>query len=660
MTFNIFVRGARAGILSSMILVFPTGRGLGAGEGRELEAVEEAQLSPFIPGGDEAAIRREAFFGIYSRKPFPKDGAWLPVGQAQLNYWQGRDEEGDQEVLQWAADMADAGSDIAKTESIDFHWRAFHWARLGLLFGREGLYRPGAMSPQAEQALKETLWEYMRPRATADILDSANDWKLWKSENHHLQAWSSLWASARLLATDPEFRDRKLADGSSVADSKNGLDSYFKRWIRNRAACGLFVECNSPTYTKYSLGGFYNMADLADDAELRTLAREFLDLFWTQWVIEQVDGVRGGSRHRSYAGDASIIGDGTKDFAWYHFPMPGGPPMHPAGWVAITSSYQPPGFVAELLAERKSIGVWQTITRLPGRLDPTRHRAPTFTTETGHPFHSPRGDYQLDPASPSILRQTYSTPDFVSGFSMVEQLTKEEWSAVSSQNRWDGVVFSGAGDPRVFFQPALLKRGTGSHYNTNWSVADQGVAIVQRLPGSDAQDQRVFFSSALKVSESDGWLFAEADGAYLAIKVVNSGWRWEDDNADLWREKNKFRPGLGRWLVAESAESPIVFEVARKSDFESMEAFRRQILANPLGMRDEIVEYTSGHYDTRLSLPTQQQAPPQVNGLPLDYRNAPPYAGDVLQTGKDPTRIVFDLNEIRHEFNFSQQAAGTE
>jgi hypothetical protein len=620
------------------------------------EQAEPGEDHRFLPTEGASALRREAFFAAYAQKPFPKDGPWLPLGQAQLAYWRNEDAKANADVVAWAAEMRDSTSELARLETVDFHWRAFHWARLGLLFGKHGVHRPGAMSPEAEQALKEILWDYVRTRASAEILDPANDWKLWKSENHHLQAWASLWASLQLLGGDPEFRGRALHDGSTVAEAKKAIDAYFKRWIRNRAATGLFVEANSPTYTKYSLGGFYNMADLANDAELRQLAREFLDLFWTQWALEQVEGVRGGSRHRSYAGGQSIVDDGSQHYAWYIFDLPGKPPMHPAAWIGATSSYYPPAFLVNLFGDRKSLGAWQSTTRLPGLLDPSRDSTPNFTSDPSHPFHNRRGVNHLDPTNSSILRQTYSTPDFVSGFSMVKPLPKEEWSGMSSQNRWDGVVFSGKDAPRIFFQPALLQRGTGSHYNANWSVADKGAAIVQRLPGSDAVDQRVFFSTALEISESHGWIFAESDAAYVALRVIDGGWRWEDDHAELWREKNKFRPGLGRWLVAENWSSPIVFEVARKTDFESFGAFRQSVKTNPLDLQEGVLEYRSQHYDTLLSLPIHQQSAPRVNGQPIDYENSPAYAGDVLVSDQDADHIIFQSNGTRHEFDFGPKA----
>ena len=39
---------------------------------------------------------------------------------------------------------------------------------------------------------------------------------------------------------------------------------YFKRFARQHAAKRLLVECNSG-YNKYTLGGWYNMADFASD-----------------------------------------------------------------------------------------------------------------------------------------------------------------------------------------------------------------------------------------------------------------------------------------------------------------------------------------------------------------------------------------------------------
>ncbi len=68
----------------------------------------------------------------------------------------------------------------------------------------------------------------------------------------------------------------------------------------------------------------------ARDPVLRQRMRMFFDLYWADWGIEQIDGVRGGSRHRCYPGGASTAGPGGGGDgpSWYLFGV---------GQISITS-----------------------------------------------------------------------------------------------------------------------------------------------------------------------------------------------------------------------------------------------------------------------------------------------------------------------------------
>ncbi len=612
-------------------------------------AVANGAPLTFEPTGGEQGERRDQFFAQYSRKPFPKDGPWFPQGQAQLFYWTGEPEKGDAVVASWPPAPND---EQGGTASDEFHWQAAQWARLAVLFGHDGIYRPDTMSPAAEAEVKERLWQWLEPRVSMELVDPENDWLLWASENHHLQAWTSLWGALRLLALDPEYRDRNPGDDRSVAELKVAFDSYFKRWIHQRATRGMFVERNSP-YAKYSLETFYQLFDLSDDPELKRLAGAFLDLYWTQWALEQVDGVRGGSRHRSYAGNTSIESSAAQDQAWYHFPLDGPIQMHPAAWSAITSSYAIPKITEEIFTRRDEIGPVQLVSRQPGLRDPAAPPAPNFVADRNNPIFEPKGVNALDPACGSLLRKTYSTPEFVLGGTMLRALPKSAWTNISSQNRWDGVTFAGAGTPSVFVQAGKLARGTGSHYNAQWTVGDQGVLIVQRLAGSDAVDQRVFFSKGIDHVERDGWIFAEAPDAYLALKVVDGEWEWEEDSAKSWRETKKFESGLGEWLVPEKWMTPLVIEVAPKRDYADFASFQDEILANPLKFSDARLDYRSSHYQTELTLLADYSEVPRINGQPVDFDTSAGWDGGVLGGAVGGDTVTLRILGQKHLFDFS-------
>ena len=574
-------------------------------------------------------------------KPYPPKGPWHFVGKALASYWTGNAAEGDAAILGLKKEEQRQGS---SDEDGAFHWRAFQIERTIFLFGRDGVFVAGRMSPEAERTAKEVLWEWLEPRARKVLVDPSKGWWIWGSENHHLQAWFSMWGAMQLFAKDPNYSARTFADGSRVSELKLGFDEYFKRWIRNRATRGLFVECGSPTYAKYSLSGFYNFVDFSDDAELRRLAKEFLDLCWAQWALEQVDGLRAGSRHRSYAGGSSTRQGAASDLAWFHFGT-GAQSKHPASWCTATSGYTPPALVQDIVHRRSELGAYQITSRQPGLVKPGRVN---FSDDPNYPLYSPRGLYEFDPTCPSMLRKTYATPGFILGATMVPALPQSAWAAFSSQNRWDGVIFAGKGSPRIFVQPQ--KPAKGSLYNTQWSVMEQGALIIQRLPDSNAKTSRVFFSKSLPRTERAGWIFVEAPEAYAAVKIVEGRWKWEPNAPSYCR--GRFTPGLGEWLAPEKEFSPTVIEVSPKTAWPAFADFQNAILGNELQQSGSRLDYTSSFYKTTLTLFTDFKQPPLIQNRPVNYEPPKSFDGPVLQAEFGGRTVHLKALGQTHDFSF--------
>lgn len=609
------------------------------------QARENATQPPFARAGGEQGARAEVALRSLAKSPFPRTGLWGDVAQALSAYWVGENARGDAAV---AALGAGAKATVDNQTAGGFHWQAYQLARIVLLFGSKGVFAPGHMSAEAEQTAKDTLWQWLAPRGSRGLVDPSRDWWQWGSENHHIQAWVSFWSALNLLAKDETYAGKTFADGSTVQELKVEFDSYFKRWIRERATHGLFAEANSPTYAKYSVSGFYNLVDFADDAELRRLSREFLDLCWTQWALEQVDGVRGGSRHRSYAGGASIDGSSLGNIAWYHFGVGQAESRHPSVLCTITSAYEPPDFVKDLITRRAELGDYEITSRLPGLLEKPLAEWGNYATDSSNPMFSPKGILPYDPACGQLLRRTYSTPGFVIGATMLPALPMERWAPTSSQNRSDGVTFAGTGAAGIFVQPPPARKG--SIYNTQWSVQDRGVLLVQRLPFTNSKGQRVWFAAGLARTERDGWIFVEAPQAYAAVRVVQGGTSWAKDEVADWLEASDYKPGLGEWLVLADESSPIIVEVAPKSAYADAAAFQKEILGNKLAAKGDRVDYQSAHYATTLTLFSDQSKLPEINGTPLDFALKKSFAGPVLEGEGDVVRLKALGRD--HTFNF--------
>ena len=588
----------------------------------------------------ETDARRDAGLRGLLAKPYPPAGAWRHENFAMAAYYLNeRTAEADEAVLTILRQEFPA---IMKGEKNQFHWHAYIQQRIYFLFGSRSRFFAGRMSPAAEEALLEMLWQWASPRCRLEMTLPERDWWIWGSENHHIMAWASFWGAAQIFGRHPDYSLKHYDDGSTPDQMLRGFNEYFKRFARHRAAKGLLVECGSPTYGKYSANTWYNFADFAQDPELKRRFRMLLDLYWADWAVEQIDGVRGGSRHRCYPGRSSVSGSDGAGGAWFHFGLGKSGSVHPGYICAATTFYRPAPVVAALALDANGRGEYEYVSRRPGLLPGAFSQGKK--PDVSHDMNQPGFDYYvLDPNGPGIARYTWYTPDFVLGTSMVPALARKDWSAISSQNRWEGVIFAGHPTARIFVQSPPPEKG--SLYNANWSVQHRGVLIVQRLKDSNAKGQRVWFDESLARTEKDGWVFAEAPGAFAAVRVLSGGTSWEADG-----------PSPTPWLVCNDEFSPIVIEVARKTAFPSFDDFQAAILANPLEFASNRADYASTIHDTRLTLWSDYSQPPQVNGKPVDYGPSKVYDCPYIQSdfGDGVVIIKKGQEELSLDFNAAQ------
>jgi hypothetical protein len=599
---------------------------------------------------DQADARRDAMLREMLKSPYPPDGLWHDEDFALAAYGLNqRVAEADRTLV---AECEKELPLLAAGKDDSFHWHAYLLERLYFLYSAESRFFPGRMGREAEGAILKMLWQWAGAACRREMTLPARDFWVWGSENHHAQAWAGFWGAAEIFRRHPDYRDRRYADGSTPAEMAQACTEYFQRYAQHHAATGLLVECNS-SYNKYTLGGWYNMADFSSDPLLRQRMKMLLDLYWADWAIEQLDGVRGGSRHRCYPGQTSTTGTSGEGLSWYHFGLGSPRSKHPSSMCAATSFYRPPLLVAELALDVAGRGEYEYRSRRPGLAEtrPAGQTPPNFVADASHPFYVKQGVYGLNATGGALARYSWCTPDFILGTSMVEARAREDWTAISSQNRWEGAIFAGNATARIFFQP--LRPARGSVYNAHWSVQNKGVLIVQRLKETNAKGERVWFDRSLQRTEHDGWVFAEAPRAYAAVRVVAGGTTWEPDTVAQHHEGKGFMD-QGIWLKCQDEFSPVILEVARKSAGHDFAAFQAAILSNPLRWENHRLEYRSSQYGTVLTLDADYRHGPTVDGRPIDYQAKMVYdspflrsefGSGVITITRGAEKLVLDFNQ---------------
>lgn len=499
---------------------------------------------------------------------------------------------------------------IAKGEE-RFHWVAPLMIRVYELFHAGSRHFPGRLTPEAQAGIRQVLWEYADEKCRMDRFAPDKVWWYWGSENHDAQRVQSFWGAAKILSESDAYRDRTLQDGHTVREHYGAINAFVKKRFRERIAKGLLAETASPGYGKYTLSGWYNYFDFGD-RELRPLADAALAVWWADWAQEQLDTVRGGAKARVYQGESAQTArtDASAAMAWYYLGVGTPRNAHPGIMCMATSGHRLPLVVMDIALDVEGRGTYEYRSRRPGLLQNDERERP------------PRDDRmnRLDPQCPGLARYTYCTPDFIMGSWLLDKRPYTDWAGVSSQNRWQGVVFAGRDpDARIFPQCEGLRNG--KTYNQYWSVQNKGTMIVAKLPGrqfsKQSGDMRVYFAPGVKKEEKGGWIFAEAERAYAAVRFLGEGrtYAWDDET----------------WARSKDSTYPVIIEAARKKDYTSFAAFQQAVLAGRCEVGAERLVYQGLDGSTTLTFDLSGRRLPEVNGVPIDPSPSKTFDSPFLQ-----------------------------
>jgi uncharacterized protein (TIGR02145 family) len=519
-----------------------------------------------------------------------------------------------------------------------FYWSADEWLRLLEYYGSKGSKAAGRITAATEAKLYELMFLYMNtwspatPNANSPIncanYTNNNTWYIDGTENHQSMQSCTFWHFCKLLKDNPTYASQKFPDGTTPEQIFNITGDYLKHWVVERAKKGLFIETANDDYNQETLKGYYNLYDFAPDAELRELSGKLLDLYWATWAQEQLKGVRGGSKARIYRGNQSngYDGSGGRIFgykmAYYYLASTVTYTLSNAMFTAVTSEYRMPNVVMDIALMRAELGDFEIKDRTPG-----------LALSSGNNANA-RQDYG------GIVRYSYCTPDFIMGTMHLEARPELDWMMISSQNRWQGVIFDGDPLCRIYPQAQTEYRA----YNQHWSVQNKGCMITQQLPeaikySKYTDSMRVYFSGQGLTSriEKSGWVFVASSTAYAAVKCVTGTYHW--------------LVGDTRWMVCNDRYSPVVIEVGQKADYASYTAFQDKVIALPLTYDGKVLKHTS-IYNDKLEFYTDRSSLPKVNGTLIDLRPTnvfdSPFIKSVFNSGvveisKNQRKLVLDF-----------------
>jgi len=558
----------------------------------------------------------------YLRELTPADEAEILPAEAELN--------------------TSANSRIVDRDS--FHWHADMVLRLIEMYGTHGSVATNRLDAATEAKCLEPIWTYVSLVSRLEKAEYLNSrtWHLWESENHHAQCFSIAWHFSKIAKDLPAYQGRTYANGATPATLYAAWNAYFPEYARERFRKGLFVEMMSKGYNGETIRGLYNFYDFGDP-EVKKHAGMLLDLFWAYWAQEQFNDVSGGGKARTYfnnsftAGHTGIIGN----MAWLYFKLgaaPGG--VEGSAVNALLGSYRPPAVIADIAVDVEGRGTYEVKQAAQGL---------GLAGQTGWDQSRDMDPYKLNTDGGGILRYTYCDPAFIMGTPMVDARPLNDWVAISSQNRWQGVIFSGAVQAARIV-PCVLPSDEREARNQFWTVQSKGSMITQMLNTQSGGVQMWAWISKDGLTDpvqESGIFFVEAEGAYAAIRPVGTAYTLIEDYSF-----SSFT-APGHWIVQLTDKyKPLILEVMAKDQVADFTAFKNLVKAHTPSLISGLVTYTTIYGDV-LTLDTTYANPPSINGTPVNYAPVKSYDSPFLHGNYNGSTFVIEKGTRSQTYDFS-------
>ena len=516
-------------------------------------------------------------------------------------------EEANAALAENAQHYLDNPLDINDRDS--FHWHADIVMRLIEMYGSNGSAQPGRITQETEELALRPIWFYVKGCSSLAKAEwrKSETWRLYSSENHHAMDFTVNWHFAKLAKDHPSYKDLKCDDGATLEEHYEAWSDYFVAYCVERAKKSPCVEMMSDHYNSALIKGFYNFYDFGDPRTKQS-AGMLLDLFWAYWAQEQIGGIQGGGSSRISFHEAlqAHVEHGLASLAWLYFGIGEIPAVYGHDMNAALSSYSPPVVVADIAVDVVGRGRYEIRQRPQGLGRTSRADGSSFT------------DLRTDGGG--ILRYSYCDPSFIIGCPMTEARPLADWAAISSQGRWQGVVFSGDHDARIV--PMARPQNNLRGFNAQWSVQSKGTLLTQKLKQNRGMAEMIVWMTKAGLSdpvEIEDVVFVEAEGAYAAVRVVEGGFRWSEEIYTINKPEGiVYQTRPGNTMVLNNEYSPVILEVMAKSDVADFEAFQDKVTSTKPRMNGTIVEYDT-IYGDQLTLDTHHQEGATINGMLVNY-----------------------------------------
>ena len=583
------------------------------------------------------------------------------------------------------AEVRNAAESMGKAPRLDpeiaaseyFKWQMRNWIMVYYLFYDGSLRFPGRLEVETQESIEDLFWNYLQDEKNQTIRRAELKYlfDIHGSENHELMRYVNLLLAAQALKGLDRFREGQTGGGKTVEDHFTAWNTYYREYPLARAKYGNMTELFS-MYCVYSLPELFNLYDYIQDPVTKRRMKLLLDLIWADWALAQINGIRGGVKTRVYQDpnqpDGREMERGGRDarwnflsrivFArekwWYRHPLHlnSAHRIQGATRVLASSSYRLPALIRDIADDREGLGDFVYIARRPAKQRP-------LALEDIPVWYDPY--YSYDREDSRMISYEYCTPDFVMGSLIIDPTlplvpshlfytrekegNKEGYPALSTQNRYNSVIFGTDSTARVVPQCVALKDGVT--YGQQQAVQHRNILLVQRDEKAvNTGDMRIFFSAGMKerLVDTASWLFLEEGDAWLAVKafsradgVSSCGFHWDNDF----------------FLRLVDRQAPVVFILGRKTQRLGMESFMEMVFAHQSKLEENgRFSFTGEDMNgerVSLSLYLEGDGIPELNGRPVDLNPEKIYDSPYMSSlhGSGIVHINKGQGELIMDFN---------
>ena len=479
----------------------------------------------------------------------------------------------------------------------------------------------GQLTDSARRALHESWRTYMPYRGD--------------TENHWVMYYTSLYLMSQLWPGQVWY------NGKSSAENMKEAAGWLESWVRLTTTRGQ-GEYDSPSYMGYYFLSMSYLAAWAHDPAMKKRASMTIEYLMADYAAEALDGVYVGAHSRVY--DREVLEKWavpSSDFGWVLFGLghPLDPPSNAILFYVLASAQRPPVILQHIASDRsepythyelkRTRNRWRFFDDLHGPVYKTTYMRREYAVSsdqggTLQPIQEHSWDVTWSVPDPRGVQNTFFT---LNPHSSLHEL--ETYFTFPPDVGISGVVSS----KKSYDSPDKLVGG--SPYEQIFQDQDTIVALYDIAPGARFPHINGFLSKDLAevLEDPSGWIFARGGDALIACRPLQP-YSWKPIE------------GGGRRLFSPYLQNGIVVQVAARSEFTDVQAFRRTILALPLefsmegtpsvrfrSLRGRVMEFTYGK-------------------PPIDYSRWPLFGGPFLEAAKDSEMLVMKYHEMRRTLDF--------